>query len=217
LKWGAKIPLILAASQPPTPENLQIAREALSKAKQESISIPKSIIEQAGRNFVEAAQTDPMAWDVALDFVNYNSSKNRSSPAVDVNAIKAGRLTTNYGSYIIRFPGRPDPQMRTIGREWVPEADAARFDLIGVQRNPSGTPGPKGLYISGGALIIDNMDIKNCVFDGVEIHYSGNPLILENVIFLNCTFVFENNDPGRTLGNQLLVAGASAVNFRNPA
>jgi hypothetical protein len=44
----------------------------------------------------------------------------------------------------------------------------------------------------------------------------GKPLILENVVFFNCTFVLDNNEPVRQLGEHLL-ASAETVSFRHGA
>ena len=58
------------------------------------------------------------------------------------------------------------------------------------------------------------MQVRNVVFEGVEIHYSGRPVILQNVIFINCTFSIEHDDAGERLAESIL--DSATVNFTGP-
>jgi hypothetical protein len=88
--------------------------------------------------------------------------------------------------------------------------ETARYESIGQNLNTEG--GPPALVVRGGAVNLDGKDIRHVIFENVEIHYTGKPLILENVVFFNCTFVLDNNEPVRQLGEHLL-ASAETVNL----
>lgn len=201
------------ASNPADSENQAEAKSVLAAAKKESIRLPVPVIELGGNKFIEAAKTDPKAWDVALEFVAYRSFLNaQSRPRVPTEPMPTGTIT-NYE--ILGAPGKPPPEV-SWSKPIVGEGQvAARWDRLGQDRNQDKHDQPTWLYATGGATSVDTEQIRNVVLIGVEVHYSGAPVILENVIFINCVFVFDNNDGARKLGRMLLAS--ATINFRAPA
>jgi hypothetical protein len=170
--------MLISSNQPTRAENQKAAREILSESQQKSISIQKGILQQAGRNFIQAAQTDSKAWDVALRFVNYNSANNVVLPQMQAREItKAETVHTHYDNSPV--PGKPSITLFTFGGLVVPE-DAARFERIGHNKNANIPGGPAGLLIKGGALSIDGYYFKRCVFEG-DLPRLFQPVIIENL------------------------------------
>ena len=94
----------LAAEHPLVPQNQAAAKELLAQAKQKLIPpIPKPVVEQAGKIFVEAARTDPKAWEVASDFMNYRSILN-------------SRISLNNGIILQAQPVSQKPRTTCFGR-----------------------------------------------------------------------------------------------------
>lgn len=200
----------MAASQPDRPQNQAEAREVLSEAKQKSIPIPKKVVEQTGKTFIEASRRDPKAWDVALEFFNYRSNPmfhfHRKITSIPLPTQKVV-VSYDLGPLV---PGKPGPRLERLTEAFVAYNETARYESIGQNLNTEG--GPPALVVRGGAVNLDGKDIRHVIFENVEIHYTGKPLILENVVFFNCTFVLDNNEPVRQLGEHLL-ASAETVNL----
>jgi hypothetical protein len=67
-----------AADTPTSPSSQAEAKAVIAQArKNPSRPLPIPIIEHAGTQFVNAAPSDPNAWNVALDFAAYRTSENR--------------------------------------------------------------------------------------------------------------------------------------------
>lgn len=201
----------LAASNPTNSQNQAQAKEVLAAARQKSIVLPSAAVEQIGKNFIEASKTDAKAWDVAIDFVNYSSSKNVAPAGANAQGTPLGADAIKSLSRNSSVPGKGAPGIISLMGAVAP-GEAARFEPIGMKPPTSASTHTLFYRFDGGATWIDDMYFKKCVFVGVEIHYEGGPLILEDVVFVNCTFVIENGDPGRTLGERLLAE--SSVSFR---
>ncbi len=207
----AALRIAQASSNPERRGNQVEAREVLATARKSSLLIPPTVVEQAGDRFIEASSTDPGAWGVALDFVAYRSSLNAPSAPFDRNS--AIPLTMNQVTHynLHSLPDKPQPSMQWLP-PMVPREQAARCDGIGEDQNANLVLQPSWLLITGGTTSLDEMHIRNAVFQNVQIHYSGEALILENVVFINCAFVLDNNNPGRSLSKSLLASGR--VTFR---
>jgi hypothetical protein len=204
----AEIKTKLAAANPSDPANQQAAKELLAEATPKSL-IPEATAKQAGDRFIKASKEDSNAWDVALRFVSYRSSLNVPSAPAGPWAKFSGSVVTEYRE--LPVPGKPRTQVRWSTPIVSPDK-AARWDFIGQDKNVNVKAQPAWLIAEGGASRLDDEQIRNVVFDRVEIHYSGRPVILENVIFINCTFVFDNDDRGRQLAQAVL--DSPAVTFR---
>jgi hypothetical protein len=206
---------LVSSSQPTKKQNQDAAKDILAKARQKTIpSIPESVVGQAGESFIEASQSDASAWPVALDFVSYRSSLNGSAKPSELQPSElqpklVARQKSDFDFH--PFADKPKPKLAASNLS-LPIEQAARLDSINVDQNKGHTYGPAFLLAIGGAMTLDRMHFRNVVVENVEVHYSGQPLILEDVIFINCAFVFDNNDPGRKLGEAVLAS--ASVNFR---
>ena len=96
----------------------------------------------------------------------------------------------------------------------VPNADAARFELLRERLNATHPVGPDYLLIDGTpktVVNLDNLHLKNVIFRNTTIRYTGAPLRLENVSFVNCTFDVQYTPNAIALADSLLKN--SAVEF----
>lgn len=173
--------------------------------------LPQSVVEQTGKSFVLAAIQNQDAWKVVLDLISHRSFLNgNDGPIGPVGPLPADS-TWRYGPGAPTIPGKENPQLGFPREVGVPEQQAARFDLIGRDQNIGMPLAPAFLVMSGGALIIDGLEMRNVFVKGVEVHYSGKLAILRNVAFINCTFVLDNADSTRQLAQEVLTE--SRVNF----
>jgi hypothetical protein len=197
-----------AANLPTDKKNIAEAKAVLDAAKRSAIKLPTNIVEQSGRAFIEAAAKEPAAWNVALDFLNYRSTLNVYDRTFNPVNVPAGSATAyDIGPDVA---GKPLPILMHVPFGVAPK-DAARFETIGQNLNQQLQFGSAQLMLTGGAVSLDDKYVRHAVFVGVEVHYTGRPLILQDALFVNCTFIFDNTQPGRQLGQVLLAS--STVNF----
>jgi hypothetical protein len=204
----AEIRLKLLSSNPADPRSIKEAQNVLDAVKASKVELSKDAIEEAGKRFIDAANTTPEAWNAALNFLNYRSSLNvyvRTFKAVNVPA--GARTNFDIGPAIA---GKPIPTLMHVAVGVAPK-DAARFEQIGQNLNQQLQFGSAQLVLTGGAVTLDNKYVRHAIFEGVEIHYTGKALVLEDALFINCTFVLENTQSGRQLGQVLLAS--SPVTF----
>jgi hypothetical protein len=201
---------LISSIQPLKSQNQKAAQELLTQARQKLVPpIPATVIEQAGMSFIEAAEKEPSAWGTALDFLNYRSTLNvYTRPARTVSLPNDVRARFN-------IPGVAGKALAQLSENptTVESKDAARYEEIGKNLNQQEQFGIAQLIVSTGAVDLDNTFIRHVVFVGVEIHFSGKALTLQDVVFSDCTFVFENAQPARKLGQ--IVLASSPVTFEN--
>jgi hypothetical protein len=70
----ATVQLNQIAGNPTDPHNIQEAKRVLASARATNTNLDQNVIQATGKKFIEAAQSNPDAWQVALAFVNYRSS-----------------------------------------------------------------------------------------------------------------------------------------------
>lgn len=195
------------AAAPHTPQNTAQVKTVLEEAKDSGNRLDPHVIEDTGKQFIDAATTNPDAWQAALAFLNYRSSLITYTRTVKTVSVPEGSATVYE---MIPVDSKPLPQLSHIPTAVSPD-DSARFEIIGrnlKQKLPFGSP---ELWLTGGAVSLDNRYVRHVVFIGVEVHYTGRRLILQDALFINCTFIFENTQLGRQLGQVLLAS--SPVNF----
>lgn len=197
-----------AAAQPSNQQNTQLVKDVLAAANVRGEKLDPAIIADAGTKFIDAANKSPNAWNAALTLVNYRSSLNIYSRAVQGVAVPANASVV---FSVRRVPGKSLPTMFDLPTP-VDVSDSARYEDIGENLNQQLKFGTAQLILKGGATSLDGKYLKHVIFDSVEIHYSGKPLNLQDVIFFNCTFVFDNTQPARSLGQAILAS--SPVNFQ---
>jgi hypothetical protein len=182
------------------------AKQAIDSARQNSIQLPSDLVEHVGQRFVEASSQNVQAWGTAIGFINYKSSVNKAAPPMPpLDDSKA--LITNYET--VSVPGTPMIQLSHYGI--VPRAVAAQLSFIGHDPNKNLDRGNAILVAQGGTIILDGMQIKNVIFQNVEIHYAGGPINLTSVYFINCIFKMESAQKSRDLAIALLSPGSSTT------
>ena len=188
-------------------------KDAANHLQQRKIQTPVQEVVSTGKTLQAHGQPNSEQWQAFLAFVGYRTFLNaKPDSAQAVGPLQPGN-TWRYGFSPI--PGKHEPVLTFTQGLGVPAQQAARMDRIGVDQNGALPRGPLLLVATGGAISLDDWQMRNTVFDGVEIHYSGQRTILENVTFVNCTFVMDNNIPGRRLGEEMLAS--AAVSFKSGA
>jgi hypothetical protein len=199
------------AADPENPKNAQGVISALAAAKKAGVAVDSSVIQEAGPRFIDVANKSETAWSAALVLMDYRSTGIVLGRVLEPIAIPAGGGHTHY-DFNPLVPGKPAPTISHLAVPVLP-GTGARYETIGSNMNPNFESAE--YYLTGGAVSIDNKDIRNVVFKEVEIHYSGKPLMIQAATFINCTFVFDNTPSTRDLGKALFAE--STVNFKTPS
>ncbi len=186
-----------AATDPANRKNQIEAKEILATARKSSIVLPEPVLQESAEKFIGA--NDPNAWSTALEFVAYRSFANGFSPRIPLIPVSI-TVTTDYQT--LTPTGRPAPIVQHFGA--VPQKEAARFNQIGSNQNADKPFGDQLLVVTGGEIILDNMDLKNVVLKNVVVHYSGGPLKIDNVYFVNCRFEMQQVRNSESLAQAIL-------------
>jgi hypothetical protein len=204
--------ILNSSNLPSRTENQVVAKEILKDVKDKNISIPTSIVNQAGVSFVDASKNDPKAWPVALDFISYRTVLNKDLALVGTAKQIATTPLGNFEShYLTEFlPGYEHPKM-SVGGDVSFDRAANIYPLNEKPLDAGQSRGKEVILIEGGGIGLDGMAMKNVVIRNTVVGYSGGPMSLQNVIFVNCTFLFPLNQESRDLGRALLAS--SAVTF----
>jgi hypothetical protein len=173
----------LVANTPTDPGAQLEAKAILATARNQAIALPRPIVEDIGQRFITASASNQGAWEVAQEVLAYRTALNVSDRPPD----KRSKQPFDFHFQFLDVQGRPLPLVvpsvssvpRVYGAHWMPLG--AVFPTTEFQ--------PKWVFATGGAVSLDLQDIRQVVFDNVEVHYSGGPLILQNAIFINCRFV----------------------------
>ena len=193
---------LVVSGQPTKTDNQKAAEKLIEEARAGAISLPSNLVKQVGDSFIDASKNSPSAWNTAVQFVNYRSSQNVYTRTVKIIPSPPGSKT-EYN--IVGVPGKPLPTLAHSGPAVAPN-DAARYETIGKDLNKSLSFGTGELFVSGGAVLLDNQFVRHVIFSNIEVHYSGKPVRLEDVIFVGCVFVLDNNQPTRDFGQILLAS-----------
>lgn len=188
-----------AASKPTDKASIAQAKEVLATAQRNSLQIPADVIEQSGKNFIEAAIKDPAAWDAALRFVDYRSYLNLSLKVLPSNGAP---LNTQTQYTVNNAPGFPPAQLSVVGL--ISQGKAARFNPIGQGLTTNNGYGNQWIVATGGGVSLDGYEFKNAVLTGVHVVYMGGSLQMENVYFINCTFDFVRDLHGQEIAANIL-------------
>lgn len=163
------------------PELKQLAKTA----KSENVALKPEAVQKVGTKLIEVGDHSPDAWQTALSFVDYKSFLNPSLPfnrpipiGPDVN------LTTHYD--VVHPAGLPPAKMGVWGI--APKDQAAKYGLIGTDKNQQEAIGNAFIFMDGNWATLDGMGLKHVIFRNVHIVYQGGSLELDDVYFLNCTF-----------------------------
>ena len=195
-----------ASLDPADSSNIKRAKLVLAGARAAQIPIASSTLDGTGKRFVDASARTPESWNAALEFVNYKSSLKKAAPSLGPSTPSDNRLVY----YFLFSPhGMEHPSVKSGGV--APRADAAQYDIIGRNQNAGLELGNAFLIATGGAQILDGMQFKNVIFQGVEIYYNGGPVLLTNVTFINCTFKMIAAQNSRGLATAILSPSESTT------
>jgi hypothetical protein len=196
-----------AASQPNLKQNQKAAEHLLVEARNKVIpQLPISTVNQTGEAFNTAAESDPNAFKVAVQFAAYRTSLN--TPYLGEGWMESPPVP--YPEWLRKYahdsrsPGTSEPRWFTRGM--APIEQAAKFLPLGIPDPRIGkmTEDVRDERIEGGEFRLDRMDLKNQWFVNSVIHYAGSPLKTDHVTFINCTFVFEYGSNARILVGSIL-------------
>jgi hypothetical protein len=197
--------LTTAANAPLTPAAQQSAKASLAEAKKRSTPVPITVVEQAGKSFIEASKIEPTAWDVALEFVSYRTTLNANSAPRIEDPTPADKAT------FTQIIGNGSPAGLSILRfGTVPINIAAKYEPFEEPVITDRTTGSRFLVVENhpptNVLELDGMHIRNVIFRNATLGYSGGPVVLENVYFVNCTFKMKLSPESEKLGAMILAA-----------
>jgi uncharacterized membrane protein YeaQ/YmgE (transglycosylase-associated protein family) len=196
--------LLQISNTPNSPKSTFEAKQLLSVARAaeiKKISLP--LLEETGTKFIEAGLEDPAAWNTALEFLNYRSFINASSnvprftpPLID------DEVHTNYRFNTVNHAS---PKMHVSG--FSPPDSEALLNAIGQNQNRELPQGRAYIFMEGETLVLDGLQLRNVVLNGVTVYYEGHSVIMTNVYFINCKFAFSANDNGQDLAKFVLISG----------
>jgi hypothetical protein len=210
--------IAVAANDPTNPKSQSEAKVALAEARKLPKPISRQSIRAAGESFIEAAKTAPKAWDVALDFVSYQSSLNL--PILHQRPWMLLSKSPNPSPEEIK--GKPGDTTAYITDETAPCTDGAM--QVHHTHTPSVTvfmTGPPSdtcaayLRFVGGEVIMDGSHYVNTIFENMHITYRGGPVRLDNVSFVNCTFELPQPTP-ETMRLASAVLDSTQVTLTSP-
>ncbi len=193
-------------SNPTNPENIAEAKNVLIAAASSKTKIDRSIVQDVGGQFVQAAQKDPAAWSTVLAFLNYKSFLDSFAPKIPVGT--PGKFDTHYNTADI--PAGDSVPHFMVGGGLVPISEAVQFNRIGKDLNQAQGKGNAFMIVEGGGQVIDGWQLKNVVFHNVHIVYKGGALRMENVYFVNCRFDVELQPNGEQFANKFLQSDPAA-------
>ena len=171
------------------------------------VKLPLDQVVDLGRRYTAASESTPGAWDAALALISYKSLLNTAPNLTTTNQqapVGGGIL------YVMEVPQGKARPMLAFG-PIVPLDQAAIFRQIGTSQVPPASVGNSFVKITGGALVVDSLELRAVVFENVEIHYDGGPIRMSNVYFLNCRFVLKNAPNSQRFATAALTPGSSTT------
>jgi hypothetical protein len=214
---------LLAASQPSRKLNQDAAKALLAEAKQkDGVPIPSDIVQQAGDSFVDAARTEPSAWRVVPDFLNYRSFLNASLPSPISNSKPIESTKEIDPAWGFKMPideASLKPSKTDFRLYFYPPAapikEAAALEAL--DQPAGGSFGPSFISFTAIppiAITLDGFHMRNIVFKNVIVVYRGGPTRLEHVLFVDCDFRIMIGNSGGQLANAVLTS--QFTSFRSP-
>ena len=181
-------------------------KDAANHLQQRKIEVPLQEVVATGKTLLATGQSNPEQWQAFLAFVSYRSFLNGPG---DMQATTVSHDPTAYS--IQTPPGKTSGELRAAN-QGVPIEQAARIEEIGKNLNEKVKTGPPVLFVIGGAILLDNQLLRHVQLQNVEVHWSNNHVILDDVVFINCSFVFDNTDPSKKLGETILSSARVTFN-----
>ncbi len=202
----------VASSQPTKPQYQADAISVLEDAQKRSIAIPVSVVAESGKSFVDASGRDEKAWAVALNYISYRTSLNKS-PISRATPPAERPHKDGFAVGILIFPKDGEtvhpPRPRMYGSTTADKA--ALFEPIPTQGGHPGSDNAEFavLDFEGQGTSLDNVRMRNLVIVNAVIHYTGKSIDLENVFFINCKFDIKRNQNTEHFAGSVLQAEAT--------
>lgn len=172
------------ATDPSNPQNVADVQQVLETAKKKKSKIPPDVVQTTGAKFIQAAQTNPDAWNAALAFLDYRSFQNN----VTLSA-KAVPVPESNKHYLYDLAGTGPFGKQSIVPPPIPEDEAAKLHRLDKPDPNASVPmGPSFILLEDGTYLLDSLYVRRVIFRNSTILYKGGPVVLDNVTFVNCTF-----------------------------
>lgn len=213
------------ADKPTDKKSAAEVKTILQTAKNNSVRLPQDVVEQSGKAFIDAASKEPVAWDAALQFLDYRSFLN-AQLTPPLPSPQPFPLATYKASILFRVVENGEPHQSVQDAEKyttvlrvgnaTPE-NSARLELIGQQPEPQGSGAQfvvlemKPEFSGTVSFSLDGQLYKNVVIRSSTIMYAGGSVSLENVYFVNCKFLILQTSKGPELARAILSTPAITV------
>jgi hypothetical protein len=210
----AGLQLQQSAYNPTDPRAVAEVKQVLETAKAKRIKIDPSVVETAGKKFIDASTNNQDAWNAAGALVNYQNQMN--PPPLDKSLQDWQPLIkweTHY--YLALPPGtRELPRVFAVGG-LLPIDNAALMEYFD---QPAKAPteskfGPEFIGLKGASIILDGAHWRNIILKDVTIIYGGEKIDLERVYFIDCTFQMEPHSSNTQRLANAILSPAGAVSF----
>jgi hypothetical protein len=187
-----------AAETPSDTDSVQRAKEAIDKARAGGIEIAQSTLEDVGRKFANASQSNPKALAVALACADYKSF-------LTPLPVPVGRFTPTTSTRTYRFKPVQGKQLPLISEsDPVLQKDAAQIRPIINDNLNEGIFGARLVMLTGGGIYLDGLYVKNAIIRDSYVVYEAGGVELVNVYFVNCKFDMWNDVDAVRLVNIIL-------------
>jgi hypothetical protein len=194
-----------SSTDPANPQSVKEVKQVLDRAQTAGIKIPADVLQIAGTKFLQASERNPEAWDAIAALLGYRTFLNVNlSPAAHETF---GRADSNSWQItaIIELQGKgPGTLTATYPNRLVPASQAFVFQRRGEERRLTNQGHPYVRITGTGEAILDDIELRNVIFDGVKIGYDGGPISMENVYFVNCKFELKQTIPTRLFAQNVL-------------
>jgi hypothetical protein len=204
------------ADNPADPENATSVEKLVTSAQEQNIRLDAGFIRKVGDRFIRTAKKSDSAWKAFLALLSYHSFVvGIEAPHSDKSVLKMVpdkpyelSLTVDIGP-----KGEPArvPTARFAGAGLASPENSARLEPIGANQNQGS--GLQYLIITDepGTIRLDDMFIKNVIFENMTFSYHGGPIKMENVYFVNCKFNFANDKRSKDLLLAVLRSGPATT------
>jgi hypothetical protein len=194
-----------ASNNPTNSQNIRDVQQVLARAKAADIDVTSpAVLSDSGMKFIDASDQNPESWNAVLEFLSYKSALNRRSPVPQPTHFG---INTFYYSWVPNDYSAP----KIIVQGKVRIDAAAKFEPIGADTNAGRTYGNSLIFLTGGALTLDQMQLKDVVLRNSHVVYNGGQVEIENVYFVNCTFEMSPLPNSASLAKAILAGGAATT------
>jgi hypothetical protein len=200
------------ATDPTSARSVADVRQVLETAQKKNFKIPSDVVQATGAKFIQAAQTNPNAWNAALAFIDYRSFLNDVKIKEPPTAQSVQTFLTHYdilyrGSSVHVYTVPP----------LVPQDEAAQLHRLDLPNKNIGIPfGPSFILAEDGEYVLDGMYMRRVIIRNSRVVYDGGQVVLDDVYFINCTFEIPQHPNGVNFATAFL-APTPSMTFKADA